>query len=451
MSEPVEIAFTLNGRPIVLRVPPRRRLLDLLREDLRLTGAKEGCGKGECGTCTVLVDGRPVASCLMLAVQADGAVVETIEGLSRSGSLHPLQRAVVETGGSQCGACIPGMIMAGKALLDATPRPGAGQVQQALSGNLCRCTGYTKIVEAVLCAAPRHPAPAAPVRVAGRAPASVRPRSLDDLLALLDSQPRPRLIAGGTDLLVRSRDGGGDPPRLVDITAVPELAGIEQSQDCLRIGAICTHTEIATSPAVAAALPALAQACAAIGGPQVRNRGTLGGNLANASPAADTLPPLYVADAQVELAGPGSRRQVPIDELFSGPGTSLLLPGELILAVRIPRREGLRSAFLRLAQRRAQAISKVAVSVALIGDRVRIERARVAFGAVAPTVIRARRVESILEEGGVERLGDAMEAARSEVRPIDDIRSSREYRREMAAVLLRRAVASVCSFPPGTR
>ena len=451
MTEPVEIAFTLNGRPVLLRVPPRRRLLDLLREELRLTGAKEGCGKGECGACTVLVDGRPVASCLMLAVQADGAVVETIEGLSPSGSLHPLQRAVVETGGSQCGACIPGMIMAGKALLDATPHPGAEQVRRALSGNLCRCTGYTKIVEAVLCAAHLHPAPAVPLRVAGRAPASLRPRSLDDLLALLDSQPRPRPIAGGTDLLVRARDGGGYPPHLVDITAVPELAGIERRDDCLRIGATCTHAEIAASPAVAAVLPALAHACAAIGGPQVRSRGTLGGNLANASPAADTLPPLYVADAQVELAGLGSRRQVPIDEFFTGPGTSLLMPGELILAVRIPRREGLRSAFLRLAQRRAQAISKVSVAVALMGDAMRFEKVRVAFGAVAPTVIRARRVEAILLEGGLDRLEDAVEASRSEVRPIDDIRSTREYRREMAAVLLRRAIASVCWLPPGAR
>jgi carbon-monoxide dehydrogenase small subunit len=123
----------------------------LIREDLELTGTKEGCGLGECGTCTVLLDGKPIKSCITLAVQANGREVTTIEGLEKSdGTLHPLQQAFIDHGAIQCGFCTPGMILSGKALLDENPRPTELEVRQAIAGNLCRCTGYQKIVEAIL-------------------------------------------------------------------------------------------------------------------------------------------------------------------------------------------------------------------------------------------------------------------------------------------------------------
>jgi aerobic-type carbon monoxide dehydrogenase small subunit (CoxS/CutS family) len=153
VAETVEIAFTLNDRPVRLQAGRDQRLLDLLRHDLRLTGAKEGCGKGECGACTVLVDGEAVDSCLMMAGQIDGAVVDTVEGLCAGDGLHPLQDAFIEQGGVQCGICIPGMLMAAKALLQHEPRPGPAAIREGLAGNLCRCTGYTKIIDAVKLAA----------------------------------------------------------------------------------------------------------------------------------------------------------------------------------------------------------------------------------------------------------------------------------------------------------
>ena len=156
MADTIPIAFTLNGQPERLRIRSDDRLLDVLREDLRLTGAKEGCGKGECGACTVILDGQPVDSCLMMAYQADGAVVETIEGLARGERLHPLQEAFIEKGGVQCGICIPGMVLAAKALLDRNPAPGYEEIRHGLAGNLCRCTGYTKIFEAVQAACRRE-------------------------------------------------------------------------------------------------------------------------------------------------------------------------------------------------------------------------------------------------------------------------------------------------------
>jgi carbon-monoxide dehydrogenase small subunit len=148
-----QVTFTINGERYELFIEPNVTLLDAVRDEARLTGAKEGCGTGDCGACSMIVDGRLVTSCLMLAVEADGAEITTIEGLARDGELHPLQRAFIERGAVQCGYCIPGMILAGKALLDANPRPTEDDIRRAIAGNLCRCTGYTKIVEAIATAA----------------------------------------------------------------------------------------------------------------------------------------------------------------------------------------------------------------------------------------------------------------------------------------------------------
>ena len=149
------INLAVNGHPYEVAVEPHWTLLETVREQLALTGSKEGCGTGDCGACSMIVDGRLITSCLMLAPEAEGADVTTIEGLARNGDLHPVQQAFIDTGGVQCGFCTPGMIMAAKALLDRNPRPTLEEVREGLAGNLCRCTGYTKIYEAVLAAAER--------------------------------------------------------------------------------------------------------------------------------------------------------------------------------------------------------------------------------------------------------------------------------------------------------
>ena len=152
MAAQQEITLTVNDQLYELDVPPHRTLLDTLRYELGLTGSKEGCGIGVCGACTVLVDGKMVSSCLMLTVMADGAMVTTIEGLARDGELDPIQRAFIEYGGFQCGICTPGQIMAARALLDEVPHPTEDQVKEWMMGNLCRCTGYYKIIESILAA-----------------------------------------------------------------------------------------------------------------------------------------------------------------------------------------------------------------------------------------------------------------------------------------------------------
>lgn len=145
--------FSVNGQAVQIRVEPHLTLLDVLRDTLGLTGTKEGCGSGDCGACTVLLDGEPAASCLLLAVEVEGRAVTTVEGLAGNGDLHPVQRAFVEQGGVQCGFCTPGMILSSVALLARNPRPGEAEIREALAGNLCRCTGYDKIVRAVQAAA----------------------------------------------------------------------------------------------------------------------------------------------------------------------------------------------------------------------------------------------------------------------------------------------------------
>jgi carbon-monoxide dehydrogenase small subunit len=148
MSE-IVISIRVNGRAYRVATAPQRTLLEVVREDLHLTGAKEGCGTGDCGACSMIVDGKLINSCLLLAVEADGAEITTIEGLAQDGRLHPLQQAFIDHGAVQCGYCIPGMILAGKALLDANPHPTEDEIRRAIAGNLCRCTGYAKIVEAI--------------------------------------------------------------------------------------------------------------------------------------------------------------------------------------------------------------------------------------------------------------------------------------------------------------
>ncbi len=147
--EKIAVHYTINGEQRDAYIEPNRTLLEVVRDELGLTGTKEGCGTGDCGACFMIVNGKLVTSCLMLAPQADGAEIETIEGLARDGTLHPLQQSFIDAGAVQCGFCIPGMILAGKTLLDRNPAPDERQIREAIAGNLCRCTGYTKIVEAI--------------------------------------------------------------------------------------------------------------------------------------------------------------------------------------------------------------------------------------------------------------------------------------------------------------
>ena len=315
------IRFRVNGTEVEADAPGGRRLLDVLRVDLGLTGTKEGCGEGECGVCSVLLDGVLVNACLVPLGQVDGREVLTVEGLATDGRLDPLQQSFLEMGGTQCGFCAPAMLMAARAFLASGHAATEPAIREAIAGNLCRCTGYTKIIEAIETAgdlgappepgaeawagAPSRAASAITIADSRAAPRVVRPTSLYEALARLAADPHLRPIAGGTDVMVELAAGIGVPGRpLLDLWDLDELRLIEVEHDELILGALTTYADLRHSPVVHGALPVLAEVAASVGAAQIQNRGTIGGNCMTASPAADMAPVLLATDARFELAGP---------------------------------------------------------------------------------------------------------------------------------------------------
>ena len=258
------------------------------------------------------------------------------------------------------------------------------------------------------------------------------PRTLADAFALLaTSTPDDQLtpIAGGTDVMVRISGEIGDPPgRLVELGRLDELRGIQADGEAITIGALTTYTEIRRSAPCREHLPALVDAAATIGAAQIQNRGTLGGNIANASPAGDTLPVFAVADADVVLAGEGGERRVPFNAFYTGYRKSVRRPDELIVAVEVPPVTG-KQWFRKVGTRAAQAISKVVFA------GVRGPVTKLALGSVAPTVVRLPNTEMVLNGGG--SIDDALDAMAGEITPIDDLRSTAQYRRTVASNLVR--------------
>ncbi len=276
----------------------------------------------------------------------------------------------------------------------------------------------------------------------------LRPRDLDEALALLAARPEARPLAGGTDLVVQLRAGRRAERVLVDLSRA-RLGGIRETDAGLELGAGTTMDQIARDPHLARFAPALARAAAWVGAWPIQCRATLGGNLGNASPAADTAPPLLVAGARVRLRSAArGERELPVEELFTGPGRTALAPGELIVSVLLPQPLPAAGAerFAKLGPRREQVISVVSLALRA-AERVegRLRGVRIALGAVAPTPVRARRAEAALEGevAGAERLAAAAEALALDIAPIDDLRAPAAYRRHAAAVLLRRAVQEI--------
>lgn len=271
------------------------------------------------------------------------------------------------------------------------------------------------------------------------------PSSLNEALYIIRNIDRPfRLLNGGTDVLVRMKDNPGFAKVLVDISKIGELAGIEERKSTYVIGAGTRHEAVLAYAPFAGNYDGLIEAVAAIGSPQIRSIGTIGGNIGNASPAGDGIAPLMAFDAEVELRSFDSNRIVKLEDFFTGPGKTVLKSDEMITKIILPKAEGLASGWKRLGQRRAVAISKVSVALAIAfakhpNGSIRVTDARIALGAVAPTVMRARKAEKFLVEApnlNAAAVAKACELASRESRPITDVRSNTEYRSQMCGVLL---------------
>ncbi len=463
----------VNGRPVPLAgVPLHVNALEFLRAH-GLTGAKEGCAEGECGACAVLV-ARPGVStpttwvaldaCLIPAVGLSGQEVVTVEGLGGVGALHPVQRELADRGGSQCGYCTPGFVCSmaaeyyrpGRASAQADRvggQPGLGANGfdlDSISGTLCRCTGYRPIRDAAFALGvperddplavrrDRPPPAATPFRAQLPGADFVRPADLAEALALLDERPDAVVVAGGTDWGVEVNLRGARARLVVAIDQLPELRQIEVDDSGFLIGAALSLTEV--EQRLDGAVPLLSALMPRFGSRLIRNAATLGGNLATASPIGDAAPVLLALDAQIVLARAGGDRVLPLEEFFTGHRSTVLRPGELIRAVRVPLPLPGRTGLEKVTKRRVDDISSVAAAFGLDVVDGRVRRARIGLGGVAPTPIRARDAERALEgrpwDAATVQAAAAVLAA--EGTPLDDHRASAAYRRAMLAQSLLR-------------
>ena len=453
LAEPTSSAvdFLLNGQPFSAQPESTgTTLLDLLR-DHGLTGAKEGCAEGECGACMVIMVAprdsgcvyRAVNSCLMLAPMAAGHEIYSVESLADGGELAEVQQAMAAAGGSQCGYCTPGFVMSLFAEHYRPDRTGPCEAE-SMAGNLCRCTGYRPIRDA---AASLGSPPDGPFRARLSHPAPKldavhsqgfdRPTTLADCIAIAALDPAVRWIAGGTDLAVESNLRFRRWPRLVSLEAIPDLLDFSETPDSVRIGAALPLTEIEQRWKNPPDL--VRQWWPLFASPAIRNRATLGGNLATASPIGDGAPMLLALDAVAHLAGPAGPRTVPVASLFSGYRRCALETGELIVTIEIPKPFPSFSRFYKVAKRRMDDISTVAAAFSTdIDANGRVARARFAYGGVAATPLRIYSAEESMigERWNAASVKRAQAAIDSAIQPMSDHRGSAEYRREVAKTLV---------------
>ncbi|QZY29858.1 xanthine dehydrogenase small subunit [Nocardioides coralli] len=456
----MEASITVNGRPRSLAgTRVHASALDALR-DLGFTGAKEGCAEGECGACSVLVvrpdgDGSQwtaLNACLVPAAALDGQEVVTAEGLGSPEALHPVQRELAGRGGSQCGYCTPGFVCSMAAEYyrrDRRPREpdvehgSNGFDIHALGGNLCRCTGYRPIRDAAWALADpapddplvdrlSRPAPApAPTRIETPTGRFARPASLEEALQLVSEHREATVVAGSTDWGVEVNLRGERAAYVVAVDRLPELRELEVADDAIRFGAALTLTELERE--LAGRVPMLDQVWPQFASRLIRNGATVGGNLATASPIGDLAPALLALEAELVLVSVRGERVVALSDFFTGYRETVREPDELIGSVRVPLPLSPVAQFQKIAKRRFDDISGIAVAVALDVADGTVTRVRIGLGGVAATPIRATATETALEgrPWDVDTVTAAAAVLRGEGTPIDDARASAAYRSAM--------------------
>jgi xanthine dehydrogenase small subunit len=458
------LVLYVNGRRHEVRAADAFvSLSEFLRERLNATGTKIVCAEGDCGSCTVLL-GRcagdtlryqTVCSCIQYLFQLDGRHVVTVEGLRSGERLHPVQESLVHCHGSQCGFCTPGFAVALASLLDENPRPTRSELRRGLVGNLCRCTGYEAILDAGLNvpAADLRPlasiydTPTIAADLAAREGETVllhsgdktlyKPASATEAVRFLAEHPTAMVVAGGTDLGVQSNKGMREYTTVLALSGLRELQTLAVSDTEISAGAGVSIADLES--AARRVLPDYARMLDYFGSLQIRNAGTLGGNIANGSPIGDTMPALFVLSATIDLLGPAGTRSVDINDFYTGYRRSVRAADELIVRVRIPlpgADEVCR--FYKVSKRKDLDISTftAAFLVRRAGDSV--AEARIAFGGVAATIVRLPRTEAFLrgQTLSAELFREAGAIARSEIRPISDVRGAADFRLALAGNIL---------------
>ncbi|PWT74761.1 MAG: xanthine dehydrogenase small subunit [Proteobacteria bacterium] len=465
-SSKQRVRFILDGAIIEIDdCEPTMTLLEYLRERLGRTGTKEGCAEGDCGACTVVLGElagdairySAINSCIRFLPTVDGKEVVTVESLKRRGGpLHPVQQALVDCHGSQCGFCTPGFVMSLFALYLERAEADRSAVTRALAGNLCRCTGYRPIIDAG-CRMHEYPAPDLWSRSeAQSAPRLARlrsiqrsttlslagfqaPRSADELARLCQANPQAVLLAGGTDVGLWVTKQLRTLPELIYLGDVADLNYVRERRDTLEIGAAASLTN--AYAAIVAHYPMLQEVADRFGSPPVRNSGTFCGNVANGSPIGDSMPFMIALGASVLVRYGDFRRELPLEYFYLGYQKKALEPGGFVESVQLPLpRPGHYFATYKVSKRIDQDISAVCGAYAIQVADGRIVAARVAYGGMAAVPQRAQHTEVALigRSWTRETIQAALPALADDYAPITDMRASREYRQTVAQNLLLR-------------
>lgn len=478
------IRFILNGEDVALKdIKPTETLLDFLRLKRRLTGTKEGCAEGDCGACTVLVgrliDGKlhyeSVNACIRFIGSLNATHVVTVEHLAaKDGTLHPVQQAMVDCHGSQCGFCTPGFVMSMYGLWLSNSNPDRAEIEKALQGNLCRCTGYEPIVKAAEQVARTRPSalfdPLERTRsdivarlwaMQGSGTISITsgedrllvPGSLEALARILADEPKATIVAGSTDvgLWVTKQMRALNP--VVFINHLQELQTITSGEGGITIGAGATYTRAFET--IASKVPTLGRLITRIGGEQVRNMGTIGGNIANGSPIGDSPPPLIALGATVKLRSTEGTRMLRLEDYFIDYGKQDRRPGEFVESLFVPYpAEDTHFAVYKITKRRDEDITAVLGAFYLtLDEQGDVNDVRIAFGGMAGTPKRARAVENELigrpwNEETIEAVRDAFD---TDFQPLSDWRATAEYRQLTAKNLLTRFYLETTGAPAELR
>jgi len=476
------IRFILDGKLVEIdNIDPTRTVLQYLREDLGRVGSKEGCAEGDCGACTVVIGEavdarirfRAVNACIQFLPTLDGKMLFTVESLkSADGQLHPVQQSMVDYHGSQCGFCTPGFVMSMFALYKTVTDLSRDIIDDALSGNLCRCTGYRAIVEAT-----RHmgdypvssdadpiiyrPAvensqkvSAQEVEMVGRLDQLQRqqglqlkhgearyfaPTSVDELAEVYLQNPDACILAGGTDVGLWVTKQLRELPKIIYLGKAAELNRIIETDAGIEIGAAVSLTDAFDN--VSLAYPELAEMFRRFSSVPVRNAGTLVGNVANGSPIGDSMPVLIAIGARVKLRQGTKSREIALEEFYIDYQKNAMQSGEFVQSVIIPKRdESIKVRCYKLCKRFDQDISAVCAAFALRLDGDAVAAINIAFGGMAAIPKRAAQTEVVLsgnswDEATVQK---AMKTLADDFSPLTDMRASAAYRQQAAANLLYR-------------